>query len=112
MRFERGEILRIMLGSLIIVGFITTTAFLLHLIHSGQTIQDSTGAVFMMLGNISNMTALVVGYYFGSTQNSANKTTALVDIAKGGQSVSAANPPSGSAPSGGATGVQNGGSNG
>jgi hypothetical protein len=72
------------LAWVIIAGFIATMIYLLHLVHSGAVIADQTGAVFMMLGSISNMAAAVVMYFFGSTKGSADKTAQLVELAKTG----------------------------
>ena len=78
------EINKYILAWVIVFGFIGVTVYLLHLVHSGKAISDSTGSVFMLLGAITGFTGAVVQYFFGSTQGSAAKTAAMVDMAKTG----------------------------
>jgi hypothetical protein len=72
------------LAWLIIAGFFTLTVYLLHLVHTGGQISDTTGSVFMLLGTVSTAFGIVVQYFFGSTKGSADKTAQLVEMAKTG----------------------------
>ena len=45
--------------------------------------QDSSGVVFMLFGSLSAGFGSVIGYFFGSSKSSSDKTDHLVDIAKG-----------------------------
>jgi hypothetical protein len=73
------------LAWLIILGFFTLTVYLLHLVHTGGQIKDTTGSVFMLLGTVSTAFGIVVQYFFGSTKGSADKTAAMVEMAKTGK---------------------------
>jgi len=72
------------LAWLIILGFFVLTTYLLHLVHTGGQIKDTTGSVFMLLGTVSTAFGIVVQYFFGSTKGSADKTAAMVAMAKEG----------------------------
>ena len=76
------EIQQYVLAWLIVAGFCGITVYLLHLVHSGAQIQDSTGAVFMLLGSVSSMAGAVVQYFFGSTKGSADKNEVIAGLAK------------------------------
>ena len=76
------DINKFILAWIVIIGFIGITVYLLHLVHSGQQISDTTGSVFMLLGAISGFAGMVMQYFFGSTQSSADKTKAMVELAK------------------------------
>ena len=78
------DINKFILAWVIVTGFIGITIYLLHLVHSGKVIADSTGSVFMLLGAWVSLTTLVANYFFGSTQGSATKTAAMVEMAKTG----------------------------
>ena len=72
------------LAWLIVLGFFALTIYLLHLVHTGGQIKDQTGSVFMLLGTVSTAFGIVVQYFFGSTKGSAEKTAAMVAMAKEG----------------------------
>jgi hypothetical protein len=68
----------------IMLGFFGELGYLLHLVHSGTQISDTSGSVFMLMGGLNSMAGMVAMYFFGSTKGSAEKTTAMVDMAKTG----------------------------
>lgn len=78
----KGDLQRNILGWIILVGFFGVLIYLLHLVHSGQSINDSTGSVFMLIGSMSTMAGTVVGYFYGTTVGSANKTATMMELAK------------------------------
>jgi hypothetical protein len=78
------EIMKYILAWVIMIGFFCELGYLLHLVHSGNQIADSSGSVFMLMGGLNGMATMVAMYFFGSTQGSATKTAAMVEMAKTG----------------------------
>jgi hypothetical protein len=77
------DIQRSILGWIIICGFFALTGYLLHMMHTGQQVSDSTGSLFMLFGSVSTMAGTVVGFYFGSTQTAKERGDQLASIAAG-----------------------------
>ncbi len=61
----------------IIIGFFGLTLSLLYFSFSGKPITDQTGVLFMLLGTLSTAFGMVVGYFFGSSKGSSDKTALL-----------------------------------
>jgi hypothetical protein len=65
------------LAWVIIGGFLALTGFLLYFSYMGKSIVDQTGVLFMLLGTLSTSFGMVVGYFFGSSMGSADKSKAM-----------------------------------
>jgi len=65
----------------IIGGYFGLTGMLLYFSYAGKPIVDNTGVLFMLLGTLSTAFGLVVGYFFGSSKGSADKSMELANIA-------------------------------
>lgn len=61
----------------IIAGFFSLTLTLLYFSYSGKPITDQTGVLFMLMGTLSTAFGMVVGYFFGSSKGSADKSILL-----------------------------------
>jgi len=61
-----GEWNKYFLAWIIVFGFISITVYLLHLVHSGKQIADTTGSVFMLLGAWQSLALIIANYFFGS----------------------------------------------
>ena len=68
----------------VVISYLSITIFLLYLSFSPIPMQDATGSVFMLLGGLSSALGMVMMYFFGSTRGGADKTEALVQLAKTG----------------------------
>lgn len=66
----------------IIGGFFGLTGGLLYFSYMGKPITDSTGVLFMLLGTLSTSFGMVVGYFFGSSKSSADKSDVMNETAK------------------------------
>jgi hypothetical protein len=66
----------------IIGGFLFLTAFLLYFSYLGKSIVDQTGVLYMLLGTLSTSFGMVVGYFFGSSKGSADKSMVMDATAK------------------------------
>lgn len=64
------EIIMIVLGSIITIGFFATLFYLLYTGNYESTVQLVVGALLTAFGT-------VVGYYFGSSKSSSDKTKLL-----------------------------------
>lgn len=73
------------LAWLIIGGFFALTGWMIYIAKDGTPLADSTGAVFMLLGTAASAFGAVIQFFFGSTKGSAEKTEALLNIARGPQ---------------------------
>lgn len=69
----------------VVVSYLSITIILLYLSFSPTPMQDATGSVFMLLGGLSSALGMVMMYFFGSTRGGADKTEALVNMAKTGK---------------------------
>jgi len=67
----------------IVISYLIITVYLMKLSFSPTPMQDSTGSVFMLLGALSSALGMVMMYFFGSTRGSADKTSALMTMARG-----------------------------
>jgi len=65
----------------IIGGFFGLTGGLLYFSYSGKPIVDQSGVLFMLLGTLSTSFGMVVGYFFGSSKGSADKSMELAQLA-------------------------------
>lgn len=65
------------LAWVIVVGFLSLTGLLLTFSYGGKPITDSTGVLFMLLGTMSTAFGGVIGYFFGSSKSSSEKTALL-----------------------------------
>jgi uncharacterized membrane protein len=65
------------LAWVIIGGFLGLTGALLYFSYLGKSIVDQTGVLFMLLGTLSTSFGMVVGYFFGSSKGSADKSMAM-----------------------------------
>jgi len=65
----------------IIAGFFSLTLTLLYFSYSGKPITDQTGVLFMLMGTLSTAFGMVVGYFFGSSKGSADKSALLSQVA-------------------------------
>ncbi len=61
----------------IIFGFFGLTLALLYFGYAGKQIEDKTGVLFMLLGTLSTAFGMVVGYFFGSSKSSAEKSAII-----------------------------------
>lgn len=62
----------------ILGGYLGLVAFLaVANIWYGKPIKDDSGILFMLIGNLSTMAGGVLGYYYGTTQQSSRKTGLL-----------------------------------
>ncbi len=61
----------------IIGGFLGLTGLLLYYSYLGKQIADQTGVLYMLLGTLSTSFGMVVGYFFGSSRGSAEKSIAI-----------------------------------
>lgn len=62
----------------IIFGFFGLTLALLYCTYSGNPITDQTGVLYMLLGTLATSFGMVVGYFFGSSKSSAEKSALLM----------------------------------
>ena len=69
------------LSWIVVVGFFCELGFLLHLVHSGIQISDSSGSVFMLMDALSSALGMVMMYFFGSTKGSADKNQLIANMA-------------------------------
>lgn len=58
----------------IIGGYLGMIGFLLFMVYSSVPIKDESGILFMLLGNLSTFAGMVMGYLYGTTKQSAEKT--------------------------------------
>jgi hypothetical protein len=65
----------------IIGGYFLLMGGLLYFSYQGRPISDQTGVLFMLFGTLSTSFGMVVGYFFGSSKGSADKSMELANIA-------------------------------
>lgn len=61
----------------ILGGYLGMVTFLLFMLYMGKPIKDETGILFMLMGNLSTFAGMVLGYFYGTTKGSAEKTELL-----------------------------------
>ncbi len=69
-------------------GYLGMIAFLLYVnIYLGKPIKDESGILFLLMGNLSTFAGMIMGYIYGTTQQSARKTgiIAQADAVKNGK---------------------------
>jgi hypothetical protein len=72
----------IVVGWVIILGYMGTMAFLLYSASIGRPIKDETGILFILLGNLVTFVGMVVGYLYGTSKSSADKNEQIGQMRK------------------------------
>lgn len=72
----------IIVGWVIILGYIGMMAFLCYHAAHGNPIKDETGILFMLMGNLVTFVGMVIGYKYGTSKGSADKTELMGQMRK------------------------------
>jgi hypothetical protein len=64
----------ILVGWVIILGYLGMMGFLMYHAAHGQPIKDDTGILFLLVGNLVTFVGMIMAYLYGTTKSSQAKT--------------------------------------
>jgi len=79
----KSDINLYVLAWVLVIGFFGLTGMLLYFSYEGKSITDTTGTLFMLMGTMATCFGMVVGYFFGSSVGSAQKSDIITQMGKG-----------------------------